>query len=391
MPRWSWPLVFTLVLVRPVSGQFQEVQIAVHHGTPITSATAMSSRGAMRIQADGRMVGELGPNDGLRLSLVNGKITARSLSGSWSAERTFTLVPRDPAGGVRLKGTVPAIGERNYPGAMEVRRTKAGTLSFVSEPPLEEYVAGVVQSEAGNDKAIEYYKLQAVSCRTYALANARKHAEDGFELCDQVHCQVYHGKSSNGAITDAARATRGMVVVDADIRLIHATFHSNCGGETLNAEDVWSKEEPYLRATVDTFCVAQPHATWMRTMKIKDWLTYLSDKYGVPVRDTAVTGALLNYEPRCRDLYLNAKEPLVPLTRVRHDLGLKSTYFRIRPDGEQVVFHGRGFGHGVGLCQEGAMEMARQGRTFTDILHHYYANVHLVDLSMLDFFRDDAQ
>jgi len=221
------------------AAQFQEVQVAVLHGKGVTSATLMGTRGAMAVLADGRQVGELAPNDGLRVALEEGRIVGRSLSATWTARERITL--RAPSGGgVRLRAVVPKLAERVYSGSIEIRRS--GTeLRFVNEVKLEEYVAGVVESEAGARQEPEYYKLQAVGCRTYALANARKHAPEGFELCDQVHCQVYKGRATHGPITEAAQATRGMVVVDAGIRLIHATFHSNCGGETLNAEDLWSK------------------------------------------------------------------------------------------------------------------------------------------------------
>jgi stage II sporulation protein D len=73
---------------------------------------------------------------------------------------------------------------------------------------------------------------------------------------------------------------------------------------------------------------------------------------------------------------------------VREDLKLKSTFFSVTTTGEQVVLNGRGFGHGVGLCQEGAMHMARDGKSYIEILRHYYTDVHLVDVNTLDFFRD---
>ncbi|MBK8497883.1 MAG: hypothetical protein IPL52_03475 [Flavobacteriales bacterium] len=78
------------------------------------------------------------------------------------------------------------------------------------------------------------------------------------------------------------------------------------------------------------------------------------------------------------------------MKHVREDLRLKSTFFSVDTSGDNVVLKGRGFGHAVGLCQEGAMAMARAGYSYTDILHHYYSSVHLVDLATLDFFRDDS-
>ncbi|MBV6404480.1 MAG: SpoIID/LytB domain-containing protein [Flavobacteriales bacterium] len=381
--------VLGLAMVLQGTAQFQEVQVAVLYGKGVRSATVMGTRGNVAILADGRQVGELAPNDGLRLTWEDGRLVGRSLAARYTARERITL--RAPAGGgIRLRAVVPKLPERVYNGMLDVRAVE-GELRFVNEVRLEDYVAGVVESEAGAQQAPEYYKLQAVSCRTYALANARKHAAEGFELCDQVHCQVYKGRAMHAPITEAAQATRGMVVVDASIRLIHATFHSNCGGETLNAEDLWSKPEPYLQAVTDSFCLAQPHATWSMAIPKTEWLGYMERKHGLRTNDPAVLSELLAHEPRCRGLYLNAHAPLVPLKQLREDWKLRSTYFTVRTVGDQVLLDGRGFGHGVGLCQEGAMEMARRGIPFTDILHHYYNDVHLIDLSHLDFFRDEGR
>src|SRR5690606_35674289 len=156
-------------------------------------------------------------------------------------------------------------------------------------------------------------------CRTYALSNQRKHLPEGFDLCDGTHCQVYRGLCSIDSIRLAAEATHGLVLVDTGIRLIHSTFHSNCGGETVNAEDLWSKSEPYLRAITDTFCLAAPHSNWSRSLTRAEWLGYLKKKFSLLPKPDQLE-ALLNYEPNCRDLYLGNTWPLVPLKQVREDL-----------------------------------------------------------------------
>jgi stage II sporulation protein D len=153
---------------------------------------------------------------------------------------------------------------------------------------------------------------------------------------------------------------------------------------------VWSKSEPYLRSTADTFCLAAPQATWERTMTRSEWLGYLKRKHNIGDLSGEHLEAVLNYDPMCRDLYLGNIPPLIPLKQVRQDLKLRSTYFSVHTEGDQVRLRGRGFGHGVGLCQEGSMRMASSGRSYTDILHHYFTDVHLVDVGTLDFFREEA-
>lgn len=350
----------------------------------------MSAKGSCTVLADGERKGELTASDGLRVEFVpGGGIMARSLSLDIKAAQRIELVPVRADGGFRMRSLDHKLPERGYPGSLTITASKTA-LGLVNTAPLEQYTAGVVRSEAGRGHHSEYYKLQSVSCRTYALTNARKHQPDGFELCDGVHCQVFHGTNADSTIQAAVQATTGLVLVDSDIRMIHATFHSNCGGETVNAEDLWSRNESYLRATTDTFCLSAPQARWTRTLTRTEWLNYLRDRYKVKTSDREQLKAVLNYEPACRDLYLANTWPLVPLKNVREDLKLRSTFFSVHEQGDKVVLQGRGFGHGVGLCQEGSMRMALAGRSYADILRHYYTDVHLVDISTIAFFREEV-
>ena len=365
------------------------MRVGVLRERTVKQVMVMPSKGICTIYADGIRKGEVSATDGLRIEVVAGKVTARSLNLNIAATKLLEVVPAHANGHFRLRVPDTKMAERTYPGTLQVS-VSAGALQLVNRVPLEAYTAGVVEAEAGKEHHQEYYKLQAVSCRTYALTNQRKHLPEGFELCDGVHCQVYRGRTRNDSIRMAVDATHSLVLVDADIRIIHATFHSNCGGETVNAEDLWSRSETYLRATKDTFCLASPHATWQKTLSRTEWLGYLRKRYGLGESDSSHLEAVLNYEPQCRDLYLGNTWPLVPLKHVREDLKLRSTFFSVKSTGDQVVLQGRGFGHGVGLCQEGAMRMARAGLSYTDILHHYFTDVHLVEITTLDFFRDDA-
>lgn len=395
VPGYFWaPMnaraLFVLFLL-PASTQAQEriLRVGVLRDQTVKHALVMSAKGNCTVYADGERKGEIQSNDGLRLEVVPGGLSAKSLSLVINARQRIEVVPRMSGSGFRMRSLDHKLAERNYVGGLEV--TLAGAaMTFVNTVPIESYTAGVVLAEAGKTHNVEYYKLQSVSCRTYALTNQRKHLAEGFDLCDGVHCQVYHGRNWNDSIKHAVEATTSLVLVDANIRLIHATFHSNCGGETMNAEDLWSKSEPYLRSTVDTFCLRSPHATWEKTMPKSEWLGYLQRRFSLPTTSNPKLDAVLNYEPECRDLYLGNTWPLIALKQVREDMDLRSTYFSVQTKGDQVMLKGRGFGHGVGLCQEGSMRMAQSGFSYTDILHHYYSDVHLVDLATLDFFREEA-
>jgi stage II sporulation protein D len=364
------------------------VRVGLFRDLASRQVLVMGDHGPLAIWADGKQVASLDPDDGLMLRWSADGIIGKSLELDVSAKESIVL--RSPMGkGFRLRSVRPRSEVRDYPGSLEVRRA-GGAFTLVATVPLEEYVGGVVQSEAGKSHDIEYYKLQAVSCRTYALANARRHAAEGFEVCDGTHCQVFRGRNVIDTIRQAVTLTRNLVVVDADIQLIHATFHSNCGGETMDAQDLWSTSEPYLVSTVDTFCLHAPHATWRRAVLRSTWLAYLKNTFGVPTDDPAVAEKFTNDVPLCRDIYLANGLPEVPVEKVRADMGFRSAFFSMHSVRDSVIFDGRGFGHGVGLCQEGAMQMARDGLPYTEILHHYFAEVHLVDLNNLDFFRDDG-
>lgn len=362
------------------------VQVGLFRDRSIDRVLITSPRGGFTLIADGQQVAEISSKDAARISVDAEGLVVKTLAKSFHATRSFTV---KGMGGTRINlSTLEAQkAQRDLPGTLTVKRT-SNRLLLTNELDLDEYVAGVVQSEAGDNKAPEYYKLQAVSCRTYALANQRRHLADGFSVCDGTHCQVYRGRCTLSPIAEAVAATHDMVVVDADIHLIHATFHSNCGGETMNAEDLWSKSEPYLVSARDTFCIASPHAEWRRTMSREKWISYLQRGYGIDANDSATLTACTHFAPQCRSLYIDGVRPLIPLEQVRADMKFNSAWFNIETLGDEVVFEGRGFGHGVGLCQEGAMRMAELGIPFTAILHQYFSEVHLVDLDTLDFFRD---
>lgn len=250
---------------------------------------------------------------------------------------------------------------------------------------LDHYVAGVVEGEAGYNLPLEYYKLQAILCRTYALKNMNRHAAEGFNLCDQVHCQVYHHKCTKNNIVKATAATSGLVVVDDDLALINTTFHSNCGGQTANSEDVWLSEVSYLRSVRDSFCTNSRSSDWMVTLPLVDFKSFFSKNH--PLDSFELQRVLTLCQDTAR--FPHKKLISTELTKLRTALKLKSTFFSIEPDSNQVVLYGKGYGHGVGLCQQGGIEMAKKGYSYVDILKYYYTQVYIVNQRALLFFKED--
>lgn len=292
---------------------------------------------------------------------------------------------------------------KNVENSLKVKSVNAGTSSFVYEDGLEiavkkeglcliniidveQYVMGVIEAEAGSKQNLEYYKLQAIICRTYALGSIRKHEADNYNLCDKVHCQVYKGKSkSNPDIIKATKETEGMVIVDTSMNIIQAAFHSNCGGETVNSENVWTIPVSYLKSVKDTFCSNQPHAYWKKSIKISDWQNYLV-KYNITPSASSTENALCFVQDE-RGTYYLYNDQKIPLKNIRDDWKLRSTYFDLQQQNDSIIFTGRGFGHGVGLCQEGSMKMAALGYSYLDILNYYYTDIRLVNLDELTFLK----
>lgn len=250
-------------------------------------------------------------------------------------------------------------------------RTLAARLQIVNEIELNKYIKGVIESEIGNVKNAELLKVQAVISRTYALKHLDRHKVDGAQLCDMVHCQVYHGKNRfNKEISAAVDSTHYEVIIDQDSNLIEAVFHANCGGLTVNSEDIWLKPRTYLKSVVDTFCMSEKQANWTKEIDKQKWLNYFNARsnniqapFNIEVENR------LTYLPSCT---LTTKE-------LREAFNLRSTYFSVEEVGDKLLLKGKGFGHGVGMCQEGAIRMANLGKQYQEIIHFYYCDISIVN------------
>ncbi|MBA3664442.1 MAG: hypothetical protein H0W61_09575, partial [Bacteroidetes bacterium] len=153
---------------------------------------------------------------------------------------------------------------------------------------------------------------------------------------------------------------------------------------------VWGSHTNYLRSINDSFSVKMPNARWERKMLTEDWLTYLKLKHNYPTEKDEAKMMALNFKQDARKVYLECSTAKVPLKNVRLDLQLKSTFFSISElNKDSVVFKGRGYGHGLGMCQEGAMRMSKLGYKYPEILNFYYKNIQLIDMRKLNFFKDE--
>lgn len=292
----------------------------------------------------------------------------------------LVIRPAAKAGELSLDG-------RRYRGALELRH-KSGGLTAVNIVPVDDYLRSVVPEEMPVDWPAEAIKAQSVAARSFALASRGRHASEGYDLCTTTHCQLYTGTAAEKSASNAAiKATRGEVLTYGG-KPIEALFHTDSGGMTENSEDVWGSHVPYLRAAKDTPTKTMP---WTKTISRADLERKLAAKgHDIgKVRSLALSPLAIGRSAKDRTASGRVKTMTVKGTKGtatlsgttwRSLLGLKSTLFDAKLAKDMVTFTGYGSGHGLGISQWGAERMAAKGKSYADILHHYYTGITLQQL-----------
>jgi stage II sporulation protein D len=373
---------FLFILASQASGQVIEVGLFAYKS--MKKVMVIAEKDSYIIYGDGIRISELLQFEGIRVEHQNGKVAIRSLSNDYGSYKNVEFRAETQSSLLTIKGIVAKTSEREYSDHLKIN-VSGNALQLVNFVNLDNYVGGVVEAETGKNRPYEFYKVQSIISRTYALANFRRHEGEGFQLCDAVHCQVYHGRSRfEKLIQKAVLSTEGIVIVNSDIELITAAFSSNCGGKTRNAEDVWSKDVSYLKARIDTFCLNEAHARWTASIPLKEWKNYV-DKNHISSLPTATGRGDTVMDDSYSEFLFKKNE----LLEMRRHFRFKSTRFVLERKSDSMVFVGRGFGHGVGLCQEGAIHMGGKKYSYKEILDFYYTDIHLIQLSALNFFKSE--
>jgi len=303
------------------------------------------------------------------------------------------------------QGTPVHIDGVPYRGSAELRVVGAGEVTAINILPMEVYLLGVVPLEIGprGPEELAAVEAQAVAARTYAVAHLGGHAEMGFDLFGSVADQAYGGiRAERSESTMAVRETAGRVLLYAG-RPIRAFYHSTCGGRTAAVEEVLDREPaPYLRSVSDRapdgtdYCSASPRYRWSVSWTRQELDSVarreLAAHFGVRVDDMGRVDELevVHRTPsgRVRDLAFRGLGMELVLSRLdirralpRDDRILNSTDFSVADRGDGLVeLQGRGYGHGAGMCQWGAIGRARAGQTYQQILEAYYPGATLVDV-----------
>ncbi|MGF0016369.1 SpoIID/LytB domain-containing protein [Mitsuokella jalaludinii] len=277
-----------------------------------------------------------------------------------------------------------ALDGRRYRGSLELRHRGAG-LTAVNIVPVDDYLLSVVPEEMPTDWPAEALKAQSVAARSFALKSRGRHAAEGYDLCTTTHCQLYKGiASEKTASTAAVRATRGEVLTYGG-QPIEALFHTDSGGMTESSEDVWGNPIPYLRAVRDTPLGTMPWIKTMSTAALEKKLAAKGHNIGrlraIELSPLAVGRAAKDRTAsgRVKAMTVTGTKGSVTLsgTAWRSLLGLKSALFDAKLTKDSVTLTGFGAGHGLGISQWGAKRLAETGRSYADILHHYYTGVTL--------------
>jgi stage II sporulation protein D (peptidoglycan lytic transglycosylase) len=254
--------------------------------------------------------------------------------------------------------------------------------------PMEEYIAGVLAGEAGNFKSEEALKAMAVAARTYAMHFGSRHALEGFDLCDTTHCQDLRIAGIDAHLRSIAEATAGEVLwYDGEPAATY--YHANCGGTTEDGRFVLGNNEapaPYLVQHSDPYCVRNGSTQW-RTEVAKRELQRALAADGIVVPGALRTVSVLHRTPSGRVEFLRVTGNgaiTIPALAFRSAIGrhmgwdrLKSNWYGVSDAGDHLIFHGRGSGHGVGLCQVGAEAMGEEGHSYREILSFYYPGTRL--------------
>ncbi len=336
----------------------------------LASSSAFSAENIRIAIADNQKTVTLAAAAGLKVNGIFQELRSKKMIfSSTSQGRACTRVES-------LDGFILVNGKR-YRGSVEIRKNKTNRLLVINELDIEDYLNGVVSAEVPSSWEMEALKAQAVASRSYALYQKRESGNRLYHMLASEMSQVYNGSSAERKnAVRAVRETKGLVLAYGG-EIIPAFYHSSCGGHTENAAELWGIDEPYLRG-VDCECQRiSPHGLWEKRVDVSKVINALNDLGYKAHTITSMNIGDLTQAGRVKTLSvrLSRQSILVPGEMLRGALGhavVPSVFFELEMSGSEIVFSGRGRGHGVGMCQWGAQEMALRDQDFRAILLHYY-------------------
>ncbi|MGL1935887.1 MAG: SpoIID/LytB domain-containing protein [Fibrobacterales bacterium] len=325
------------------------------------------------------------------LILVNNK--------RYFTESSLQIIPTNPRTGVTIDG------DESYRGYFEVR-LNSSHLTLINELPIEEYLRGVLPHEMGHRKEnhLEALRAQAISARTYTYKHLNSRKQYHFDLFADVRDQMYKGINSEYGLSDfAVMSTKGVVITHSDT-LIDAYYHSTCGGRTASIHNVWpnASPTPYLITAPDTrpdgtpWCSQSRFVNWTLDWKRSEIITN-ANNYLKKTNSSAKHFSRLDrleifgwtHSGRIKELRLNTNSGNYTVTSDKSRWALRrpgnksilmSSRFKLQKTKSGYRAIGKGFGHGIGFCQMGAMSRSGAGQPYEQIIKAYYSGTELVEL-----------
>ena len=315
-------------------------------------------------------------------------------------DNAFTATSKDIDDGkcVSIAPTKKQLATACYPGFFTISYSN-GKINAVNTVDMEDYLRGVIPYEIGqlDSSRFNALKAQAVAARTYAYKHYNSRASLGFDVFADTKDQVYKGLQSATVLTDSAvRETRGEVMT-YNGEFITAYYHSTCGGmsETM---DTWEKPNlPYLKTKSDLrkdgtpWCNESSYSKWERTFseeelvklfvqnanEAKTKVSSFKKIKDIAIKDTLPSGRILTLTVTTDKETFEVRGDKTRWLFKKNGTILPSSFFKISKENDQWIIRGKGFGHGVGMCQMGVRARAQAGQSYVEILSHYYPGITL--------------
>ena len=298
-------------------------------------------------------------------------------------ETAWTEIAVQPSGNIPLV----SVNGKAYRGLLKIQVAGKNSLNVINILDIESYLYGVIPKEMSPQSPLEALKAQSVAARSFALYQKAKNKNKAYDVSASTGSQVYGGFSVESAMANrAVDETRGEIMSYKGQPAL-AYFHANSGGVTEDAKNVWTAEIPYLRSVADEPSTKAANIAWSASLG-PDTVKKSLNGHGIRISAVTKIRALQN-SPSGRVTKIGISSPEGEIVMDGNDFRLKidpavikSTLFTVSSTAENEEttfrFEGRGFGHGVGMSQSGALVMARGGSTYREILAHYYRGVEIL-------------
>jgi len=367
----------------------QEISVAVFYEKKPQGVTITIQKGVYLVYNDYDIIDTLQIGNNISIIKESDYLVYRHKTKAWATNKNIRIVNNtdNAAFFINYSGSIEPA--RCYEGWIKVKLHEYSVLA-VNYVNLDAYVAAIVERLSTGMASEEFFKAQAVMYRTFCLVNYAKHENEGFDLCDGTHCQIYNNKSTNRIIINASKKTSNLVMVDKYQNLLNPVSHLNSGGYTAPSEYVYGVSEPHLKSVKDEFAENGNNYNWKILIPAAEWQSYLINK-GIKSAENKLYKQLLIVQQDERLNEFKIDNETISLNTIRTDWGWKSSLFSMSLDKGVITIIGKGNGTGVGLSVESARTMASKGFIYDNILKFYYSDIIITNLNHMNIYSEMLQ